>query len=170
MTEELLPSAKDQLNLILSFFPRVDSKASVVLAVNTGMLGYLATKMPAPATIAPWELIAPTIAFVFLGISFVYLYKGAFPDLLGGNESLVYFSEIARKTEAKFLQEFCQLSEADYASELCGQIWRNSQILTTKFRCLKNAFIFLAVAIVPWTFSLIEFAIHAANAGSQKTP
>jgi hypothetical protein len=106
MKQELLPSAaRDQLNLILSFFPRVDSKASVVLAVNTGMLGYLASKMPAPATIAAWELIAPTIAFLLLGISFVYLYKGAFPNLQGGSESLVYFSEIARKTEAKYLQD-----------------------------------------------------------------
>jgi hypothetical protein len=171
MKEELLLSAaKDQLHLVLSFFPRVDSKASVVLAVNTGMLGYLATRMPAPATIAPWELVTPTIAFVLLGISFVYLYKGAFPDLRGGNESLIYFSEIAKKTETKFLQEFSQLSEAEYVSEFCGQTWRNSQILATKFRCLKSAFVFLAVAVVPWTFSLIEFAIHAANMANVKTP
>lgn len=38
MEPELLPGvAKDQLNLVLSFFPRVDAKASVVLAVDTGM-------------------------------------------------------------------------------------------------------------------------------------
>ena len=171
MKEELLPSAaKDQLHLVLSFFPRVDSKGSVVLAVNTGMLGYLATKMPATATIALWELAAPATAFVLLGISFVYLYKGAFPDLRGGSESLVYFSEIAKKTEAKFLQEFSQLSQVEYVSELCGQTWRNSQILATKFQCLKSAFVFLAVAVIPWTFSLAEFAIHTANATTVKTP
>ena len=34
--------ARDQLTLILSFFPRVDAKASAILAINTGMLAVLA--------------------------------------------------------------------------------------------------------------------------------
>ena len=171
METKLLPSAaKDQLNLVLSFFPRVDAKASVVLAVNTAMLGYLASRIPSPATIAAWQLIAPAVAFALLGISFVYLYKGAFPNLQGGNDSLVYFFQIGSKTEAKFLQEFSALSESAYANELLGQTWRNSQILATKFKCLKSAFIFLAVAVVPWTISLVEFAVHGGSLSGGKNP
>jgi hypothetical protein len=171
METKLLPStAKDQLNLVLGFFPRVDAKASVVLAVNTAMLGYLASRFPPPNTIAAWQLITPAVAFVLLGISFVYLYKGAFPNLQGGNDSLVYFFQISSKTEAKFLQEFSALSEIEYANELLGQAWRNSQILTTKFKCLKNAFIFLALSVAPWTISLIEFAVHSGNVPGGKNP
>jgi hypothetical protein len=42
--------ARDQLTLILSFFSRVDAKASALLAINTGMLAVLATNAPPIAT------------------------------------------------------------------------------------------------------------------------
>jgi hypothetical protein len=56
MKPELLTSvAKDQLNLVLSFFSRVDAKASVVLGVDTAMAGYLAVRMPSLKTMpGPW--------------------------------------------------------------------------------------------------------------------
>jgi len=38
--------ARDQLTLILSFFSRVDAKASALLAINTGMLAILASNAP----------------------------------------------------------------------------------------------------------------------------
>jgi len=44
--KELLSACHDELVLVLSFFPRVDAKASVVLAVDTGMVGYLAAHLP----------------------------------------------------------------------------------------------------------------------------
>jgi hypothetical protein len=36
--------ARDQLNLVLSFFSRVDAKASALLAIDTGMLALLTSK------------------------------------------------------------------------------------------------------------------------------
>ena len=42
----LLNDARDQLNLVLGFFSRVDAKASVVLAIDTGMLAVLASNAP----------------------------------------------------------------------------------------------------------------------------
>lgn len=65
MDTKLLPgAAKDQLNIVLGFFPRVDSKSSVVLAVNTAMLGYLASRIPSLMTITVWQLIAPALTFI----------------------------------------------------------------------------------------------------------
>ena len=101
--ENLAGASKDQLNLVLGFFSRVDSKASVVLAVDTGMVGYLATHLPAPRTLAAWELIPPGLAFLLSALSYWHLYKGAFPTLEGGNLSLIYFREIAKRTESKFI-------------------------------------------------------------------
>jgi hypothetical protein len=170
MKPELLPSAaKDELTLVLSFFPRVDAKASVVLAVDTAMLGYLASRVPSPSSIPLWQLIFPLAAFVLIAISFVCLYKGAFPNLAGGHDSLVYFQEIAKKTEAKFMQGFSSQSESEYSNELLGQAWRNSQILTAKFKYLKYAFVFLALAVTPWTIALVEFAV-SSSATIHKAP
>jgi hypothetical protein len=162
MESELPPSvAKDQLGLVLSFFSRVDAKASVLLAVDTAMAGYLASHLPSPNSVPPWQLAVPSLTYVLIGISYWNLYKEAFPNLVGGNLSLVYFREIAKRTEAKFIEEFTAQSESDYARDLLGQAWRNSEILVEKFNHVKRAFIFTALAVLPWTISLAQFAMTA---------
>jgi Family of unknown function (DUF5706) len=98
------------------------------------------------------------VTVLFLGISFWFLYKGAFPNLKGGTASLVYFREIARRTEAKFIDEFTKQTAGEYAKDMLGQVWRNSEILKEKFDCLRLAFIFLALGIPPWVASLAIFS------------
>jgi Family of unknown function (DUF5706) len=162
MKPELLPAvAKDELNLVLSFFSRVDAKASVVLAVDTGMAGYLASRMPAASALLRWPMLIPLLAFVLIGISIWHLYKGAFPNLVGGNQSLVYFREVAKRTEAKFLDEFIAQDESTLAKDLLGQAWRNAEILVEKFNHLKCAFVFMALAVFPWVVSLAMFAARS---------
>lgn len=164
--EQLTSAAQEQLKLVLSFFSRVDTKSSVLLAVDTGMLGYLATHIPSIYSLRRWEVICPTFAFVLLGLSLLYLYRGAFPALSGGQSSLVYFSEIAKRTEAKFIDQFIGQRDDEYVKDLLGQAWRNSEILKMKFSFVKTAFIFMAWAVLPWTVALASFALRAsANLG-----
>ena len=150
--------ARDQLNLILSFFPRVDTKASVVLAVNTGMLAVLASNAPPiriftilPATVA-------AVAVVMIAASLWFLYRVAFPELRGGQQSLIFFREIANRTEAKFIDEFLSQDSPARLRDLLGQVWRNSEILKMKFDSLRVAFILMALAIIPWVVSVAIFA------------
>jgi hypothetical protein len=165
-SERLASACQEQLKLVLSFFSRVDAKSSVLLAVDTGMLGYLATHIPSVGSLRSWELVAPALAFVLLGLSLVYLYRGAFPALSGGQSSLVYFSEIAQRTEAKFIDQFIDQRDGEYVKDLLGQVWRNSEILKMKFSFVKTAFIFMAWAVLPWTVALASFAVRAsANLG-----
>jgi len=152
--ESIPGAAKDQLDLVLSFFPRVDTKASVVLAVDTGMAGYLATRLSVSTLMLSWQLLIPLVAFVLIGLSFWHLYKVAFPNLKGGNQSLVYFREIAKRTEAKFIDEFMAQKDDAYVKDLLGQAWRNSEILTEKFNHLQLAFLLMAAAIIPWTIAI----------------
>jgi Pycsar effector protein len=160
--QPLSSAAKDQLNLVLSFFSRADAKASVVLAIDTAMAGYLAGRTPPLQTMPSWELPIPILTFALIGASIYKLYKGAFPNLTGGNLSLVYFREIAKRTEANFIEEFLAQDETAYAKDLLGQAWRNSQILTEKFNHLKWAFILMALAVVPWAASLAILATRTA--------
>jgi len=70
------------------------------------MLGYLAGRFPPQLSIAHWQLISPLIAFALLVTALFYLYKDHSRTLKGGNDSLVYSTKFAKKTEAKFIQEF----------------------------------------------------------------
>jgi hypothetical protein len=158
--KQLLSVCKDELTLVLDFFPRVDAKASVILAVDTGMVGYLAAHLPPLESVLWWEYLAPSLVVGLLTLSLWHLYKGAFPTLEGGNESLVYFREIARRTESRFIDEFMAQDERVYMKDILGQAWRNSEILTKKFNHLKCSFLFLAASVLPWVIALADFALR----------
>jgi hypothetical protein len=159
-SEKLISACKDELQLVLGFFSRVESRSSVVLAIDTGMAGFLLSSAPPIRSFSTWMAITGCVTVGLLGMSIAMLYRGGFPNLSGGEGSLVYFREIAKRTENKFIEEFREQSEKDYSSDLLGQVWRNSKILTVKFDCLKYAFLFMALAIVPWIASLAMFASY----------
>jgi hypothetical protein len=162
--ESFYAASKDQLNLVLGFFSRVDSKLSVLLAIDTGMLAVLGTNAPPVQALSVGMAVAALAAVALLGASIVFLYRGAFPSLKGGEASLVYFREIAGRTEHQFIEQFRRQDDEQHVGDLLGQVWRNSEILSAKFDALKVAFTLLAIALVPWVAALAMFATHASPA------
>ncbi|MGA2214171.1 MAG: Pycsar system effector family protein [Bryobacteraceae bacterium] len=150
--------ARDQLTLILSFFSRVDAKASALLAIDTGMLAVLATNAPPIAAITPLSGVLAGVTVAVLAASLWFLYRVAFPALDGGHESLIYFREIAKRTESNFIDAFSAQEEVPRVKDLLGQVWRNSCILTQKSDALKRAFILMALAIIPWAIAVALFS------------
>jgi hypothetical protein len=158
--EDRLKAARDQLNLVLSFFSRVDTKLSVVLGANVGMLGVLFTRVTAvgTATFPPYVLWGLIVIFLAaLGVSSYHLYNGSFPSLDGGARSLVYFREIAARGEHDFIVAFSRLSSSSLTEDLLSQSWRNSVILTHKFSSLRRAYVWSAFSIIPWALSLAGY-------------
>lgn len=123
------------------------------------MLAFLAAHAPMLHTLYGWLGVAPGITALLLSSSIYYLYAGGTPVLAGGHQSLVYFREIAKRREAAFIDEFRGISEEEYLTDLLGQVWRNSEILASKFDHLQRALLCLALAIFPWLISLITFAL-----------
>jgi hypothetical protein len=160
-----IADARDQLNLVLGFFPRVDAKASVVLAINTGTLAVLASNAPPWGTMPMCAIIAASLSVLMIAGSFWFLYKIAFPTLSGGEQSLIYFREIAKRTESKFIDEYIAEDQTARVRDLLGQVWRNSVILKKKFDALRWAFGLMAMAMVPWVASVFLFSAH--NAGTR---
>lgn len=155
----------EQLNLVLGFFSRVDAKASVVLAIDTGMLAVLASNAPPLHQMSILSGIVATITVLIIGGSLWFLYRIAFPSLSGGQQSLIYFREIASRTEARLIDEFTEQDEQARLKDVLGQVWRNSEILKMKFDALRVAFILMAIAIVPWVAAAALFS--AQNAGAR---
>ena len=166
MTTTGIEDARHQLNLVLSFFSRVDAKASVVLAVNTGMLAVVASNAPPLHKMSLLSGVLAIITVLIIGGSLWFLYRIAFPALSGGQRSLVYFREIANRTEANFIDEFAQQDDQSRMKDLLGQVWRNSEILRLKFDALRVAFILMAIAILPWVAAVAMFSAQNADARS----
>lgn len=161
--KDRLDAAKDQLNRLLAFFPRADAKASVVLGIDIGMIAILAGNAPSIKNLQ-WPMLFAVVPAFLIAWSLLHLYFNAFPQLDGGHDSLIYFREIAKKTESKYIEEFVAVSEEQYLKDLLGQVWRNSEILKKKFDHLKSAFVLLAAAVIPWAITLAIFAAQNSQA------
>jgi Pycsar effector protein len=156
-------AAKDLLELILEFFPRVEAKLSLILGVDSALLGLIAVNAPAVRHLE-WYMVFATVPALLICASLLQVYWGSFPNLEGGNKSLVYFREIARQTEPNFMADFRRLTDEELAQEMLSQAWRNACILRDKFDHLKTAFQITAWALVPWAISIAMFASKNAEA------
>jgi hypothetical protein len=107
------------------------------------------------------------IAAVLLVGSYYCLYRGGFPNLKGGHSSNVYFKDIAARNESKFVDDYQKQTAEALRLDLLSQVWRNSEILTEKFRYLRFAFICMALAAIPWVLSLALFAMKRGQLAVQ---
>ena len=98
-------AALEQLRVVLGFFPRTDTMIATVLGVDLAMMAVLVSHLPPVHTMTPLTSTALLPAILCAG-SLVELYRAAFPRLEGGRASLVYFGEIADRTEAAFVTAF----------------------------------------------------------------
>jgi hypothetical protein len=142
--------ASDQLNRILTFFPRVDNRASMLFAANSAILGVLAARIRVEQLPNMQLLISAGLALAALIYSFSNLYLCAFPNTKGGSGSHVFFGSIAEKPESAFVDGFRKLEEDEWLRDLAAQVWRNSEILCLKYKYLKHSMSSTMLGLVPW--------------------
>ena len=148
--------ARNQLSTVLSFFPRVDAKQTAILGILVAMLGYLAAKWPASLSAIPIiQWISGGLFFGLAAACFFTLYRGSFPNLDGGEGSLVFFRAIAGRREVDFSERYAAMSDADLAKDLLCQVWRNSVILHDKFKWLRWSYRLLLASVGPWLLALV---------------
>jgi hypothetical protein len=156
-------AAKAQLDLVLSFFTRVETKLSVVLAIDLAMLGLAFTKSLPLTAVHLGSGVGLGAFIVCQGWALLALYRGSFPELSGGHASLVYFREVAKLREADYTERFSALSKSALARDHLEQAWRNARILATKFDQIQRAYQWTALSIVPWAIALALLAAGAAS-------
>lgn len=151
--------AERQLDRVLGFFPRIDTKASALFAIASAELAVAAVNLQ-PDDFKLWFVTIPAVGFLILAAAvFVFLYKCAYPHLDGGANSLVYFNEIAKLTEADYVRRYTSYVHSDRLNDITGQIWRNAQIASLKFQYLKRGTVALMLSQIPWTAMLIATSL-----------
>ena len=75
----LIDAAKDQLNRTLGFFARVDAKASVLYAINTGMMALLIGNYP-PIRAFNWSMLIVLLPITLLTASYWFASKVGIPE------------------------------------------------------------------------------------------
>lgn len=152
-----------QLDRVLGFFPRVDTKAAGLFTVNSAMLTIAALNVR-PDDLKLWYVGLP-MALTIAGLiaSYVFLYRSNFPNTGGGEGSLIHFVQVQKRTEANYLEEYLSADEERYRRDMLGQVWRNSQILCGKYNDVAKALRFTGVALIPFCILLSATSyLHAA--------
>lgn len=155
--------ATAQLDRLMSFFPRVEAKASVILALNFAMLGVIALNFPIRAFDSPRGCFG-IIAAVLLGVSLFQLYVVFFPHLKPGEKSsLVFFGDIAGMGWRTYHSAIMSVTTDALLEDLTCQIWRNSEILKIKFARTQIAFTFTLLALPFWLLLLAAATLRAGK-------
>ena len=158
-TKERIDIASKQLDRVLSFFARVEAKASFIFAVNSALLTLIALNLHWD-DFQKWYVIVPAgLGVILIVISMYFVFRSYFPSLKGGSNSLIYFREIAKCREAEYVDQARKIEEDELIGDLNAQTWRNSEILTAKYDAIKIAFILTALSLIPWFVFLVSVAI-----------
>lgn len=151
--------ATAQLDRLMGFFPRVDGKASAILAIDVAMLGVLGACFPI-SDMGSLPGIFGIIAAVLILVSLWKIYGVFFPHLKAGPKpSLLFFGDIAARDWATYHGAVTTLTEEDLLEDLTCQIWRNAEILKVKFTRMEEAFMTSLASLPFWVAPLLTASI-----------
>ena len=150
-------AAEKNLDRIIEWVSRCDNKFSIILGIDTGMLGVLAVfTIP----LSDWSLcivIATIITILTLGTSLAFIIMGIYPRTKGPSKTLLYFDSISKYSLIEYKQRFTEITIDKYLNDLLEQCHRNSEIVSKKFKRLKVAFLFLIIGVLPWAIAIYLF-------------
>lgn len=152
--DQVIKTLEASLSRLLSWVAAAEARISLVLGLDTAMLGALAVFAPKPQL---WTIAASSfgaIAVTALALSLGSLALATFPRTDGPKKSLIFFTGIANRDSDQFHQEMKSLSVSQYIEDLSRQCHRNAEIAECKFSWVKRAQIALFFAIIPWSIAL----------------
>jgi hypothetical protein len=155
--DERIRIAELNLSRLLDWIGRIDSKSSVVLGVNTAMLGVLASLAPAPHLWKSKFMIVAAFGTLFPVVSLCCVYFVNYPQTKGPVTSLNFFGGIAKHSFREYNHAFMKLSASEHLSDVLEQCHRNAEIVSWKFGALKIAYRALLIGVIPWMGCIYYF-------------
>lgn len=151
-----LPFALAQLDRLMTFFPRVDAKATYLFTLNLALLGLTAVNFPYRDPASAGGVVG-ALAVMLTLISCISLYRAFIPTLKGSviRQSVLFFGAIADHTTADYTARLRGMTEDELLDDAACQIHRNAEILSQKFGHVQ-------IASLISTFSAATFVIFVA--------
>ena len=148
-------NAQSQLDRVLSFFSRVEGKASFLFATNIGMLAIAFTNLTY-ADLKTWFIVGPLALSLFCAASAIFHVGSVVkPNLQGGKSSTIYFASIAQMSDSQYASEFMSQTDRELEEQILKQVHRNSEILKDKFESVAKSLFWTTISTLPWALYLI---------------
>ena len=155
--QEHIQATEKNLERLLDWVSRLDSKFPIILGIDTAMLGVLATFAPPLCLWSQLMTYFTILSVIFLGSTLLFVYLGSYPQTKGPKKSLLYFGSIAKSSFSEYRQIFLNQNPENYLNDLLEQCHRNSEIIDLKFKRLKWAYRTLSIGVLPWAITVYLF-------------
>ncbi len=155
--DEQVRIAELNLSRLLDWVGRIDAKSSVVLGIDTAMLGTLVGFAPAYRLWSTRAILFSQSAVLFPIVSLCCVYFVNYPQTKGPTTSLNFFGGISKRTFREYQDAFMKVSAAEHLGDVLEQCHRNAAIVSKKFVALKWAYRTLLIGVLPWMICLYYF-------------
>lgn len=126
-----------------------DAKISMLLPINTAMLAVLAAHLAqAHLTVVHWALAIA--ASVPCAVSFTLAVLAVMPHIRDDGNSLIYFTDIARRPRDDFRSQIRALEEDAHLEDLAAQVHLSAWLAREKMRHARNSYRALFIALPFW--------------------
>src|SRR3954451_24853998 len=129
-----------ELDLIMTFHERAETRFSLLFGVNAALLAALAGEVPPLRDLTSIRAAFVVLTVLMLGAAITRIYRGLFPRLSGPMNSLLYFRSVAAYSEEDYAGEWRAVGAARLEDDLARQVWQNARVVTAKFHNLRTAF------------------------------
>jgi hypothetical protein len=135
----------------LAWIGAAEVKVGVIVAIDTAMLGALASVFGATQGRTMWAYVFTIAAAFTLGIAVICASRAVLPKLSGPQSSMIFFGRIAaRVTGAEYVESFRTATTSKMLEDCLIQIHRNAQIASEKFMWVGHSMRWSFVALIPW--------------------
>lgn len=152
---------KDKLDLLdriltknLAWINSVDTKGTLLFAINSAMLAAIAAIVPASNAWTIGAAIFSAIAALALAASVGFIVIAAFPRLDGPRNSLIYFGGIASHDEQQYLTKILAGVTEDILADFARQCHRNAEIAKGKYDLVRKAMVCTFLSLPFWLVAI----------------
>lgn len=151
-----IDQAKWLLERTLAWIVNADAKVGVGMALNTAMVGVLASayRESANQINTCWKFLVISLAVLGLASAIICAALAAIPRVTGPATSRIFFGRISEQSEGEFQMGFRKETEDEFLEDLLRQIHRNAQIATQKHSWVRKSITWSFISITPWVLSL----------------
>jgi len=155
-TQQRIATAQWILERNLAWIAAAEVKVGVIVAIDTALLGGLATAFATSDCTArtgyAYFFILVAAAATVLGL--VCAAMSVLPRLKGPKDSLLFFGRIAAQDATSYGARFRQATDEQLLTDWTDQIHRNAEIARNKYQWVSRSMYSSFIAVIPWIIAI----------------
>jgi|ERR1039458_1276037 hypothetical protein len=153
---ERLKYAQWVLERNLAWGAAAEVKVGVIVAMDTGMLGALASLFGGLYAYerTTWITALTIAAAAILGIAIACAASAVLPRMEGPVRSFIFFGKIVKDQAPDYSDKFRRATAQQILDDCLAQIHRNAEIVCQKFIWVRRAMGWSFLGVVPWVLAI----------------